>query len=320
MRAGFKPMLGVANNDFATMRYPRIASPKLDGWRCHVHDDLVGMSKSNKPLRNKHTQALIAARPWLAGMDGELIVGKEYGPGVINRTTSGVSAIEGTPDVRFFLFDCFIDQTEGFNVRLKRLPRRQAKKDKFVVIIEHKLINTPEEMEQYEAWCIENGYEGAMSAPFDAPYINKRSTVKEDILTKHKRYKDGEAKIIGCEEMEHNDNEATTNELGRTKRSSAKAGKRKAGILGAFVCERDGQVFTVGGGIELHDRAQFWANYTGQPTEYTKIVVGQAKTITVKPNGPSPVGEWCKYKSMTYGEKDAPRQPSFICLRDPIDM
>lgn len=320
MKPGFKPMLGVANNDFATLRYPRIASPKLDGWRCHVHDDLVGMSKSNKPLRNKYTQSLISARPWLAGMDGELIVGKEYGEGVINRTTSGVSRIDGEPDVRFFIFDTFVDQSLGFNQRIKKLPRAKAKNDKFVVIIEHVLINTPEEMEAYEAECVENGYEGAMSSPADAPYINKRSTVKEDILTKHKRYKDGEAKIIDCVELEHNDNEATTNELGRTKRSSAKAGKRKAGILGAFVCQKGDQVFTVGGGIELHDRAQFWANHTGKPATYTKTVLGEEREITVQPNGPSPVGEWCKYKSMTYGEKDAPRQPSFICLRDPIDM
>jgi hypothetical protein len=70
----------------------------------------------------------------------------------------------------------------------------------------------------------------------NGPYKFGRSTRKEGYLLKLKRFCDSEAEVIGVVELMHNGNEAKTNALGRTERSTRKAGKTGMGVLGALAC------------------------------------------------------------------------------------
>ena len=117
-------------------------------------------------------------------------------------------------------------------------------------------------------------------------------------MLKLKRFTDGEAEILGVIEEMENTNEKTVNELGRSKRSSAKEGKVPKGTAGGFRV-RDivsGVVFDIGTGLTDEDSAFFWANRNAA------------------------VGKILKYKSFEVGVKDKPRFPVFLGLREAWDL
>ena len=104
--------------------------------------------------------------------------------------------------------------------------------------------------------------------------------------------------IIGFDEEMFNGNEAQTNELGRTKRSSAKAGLLGKETLGAFRV-RDvvsGVEFSVGTGLTAAERQRYWD--------------GRGHLI----------GSLVKYKFFPVGVKVAPRHPVFLGFRDRSDL
>lgn len=128
------------------------------------------------------------------------------------------------------------------------------------------------------------------------PYKCGRATEKEGFLLKLKPWKDAEAIIIGYDELERNLNEAKTNALGRTERSTSKEGKVAGGTLGAIQVRdlTSGQEFSIGGGFTAADRDLLWA---------------QKETL---------VGRIVTYKSVTIGVVDAPRFPVFQRFREDI--
>ena len=98
-----------------------------------------------------------------------------------------------------------------------------------------------------------------------AHYKLGRSTARDGALLKLKCFEDAEAQVIGFVELLHNNNEATRSELGRTKRSSARAGKSVSGMLGALVVGVEFEVgtgYTWGSGssgwFEDDERRAFW--------------------------------------------------------------
>ncbi len=84
----FEPMLSGTVDDVTSLRYPLLASPKLDGIRATVQGGVV-LSRNLKPIRNAHTQALFGRKEY-EGLDGELIVGPPHAPDCFLRTSSGV--------------------------------------------------------------------------------------------------------------------------------------------------------------------------------------------------------------------------------------
>ena len=87
----FKPMLA-SDANLDSLRYPLIASPKLDGVRATVRDGVV-YSRSNKPIPNKHVHSLFKNYEYF---DGELIVGDPTSPTVYRDTVSEVMSHDKT--------------------------------------------------------------------------------------------------------------------------------------------------------------------------------------------------------------------------------
>ena len=111
------------------IRLPVFISTKLDGVRAVVIDSVV-YSRSLKPIRNNYVQKLFG-KPEYNGFDGKLVVGDVYARDVFQKTTSGVMSAEGTPDVKFYVFDVCNTPEETFTARrsilhhkLKNLPSR----------------------------------------------------------------------------------------------------------------------------------------------------------------------------------------------------
>ena len=287
----FRPMLAV-DAKLDKLRFPLVASPKLDGVRATVRNGIV-FSRSNKPIPNKYVQAYLGD---LEFCDGELIVGAANAEDVYRKTVSGVMSEEVDSPFLFRVFD-FV-RSPGMNYRLRRNDAARAvAKHPYAMLHDQVEILNHDALLAYEKQIVGLGYEGLILRDPNTPYKMGRSTVNEGYLLKLKRFCDSEAVVIGFEERMHNGNEATISELGRTKRSSHKAGKSGRGDLGALVCRTaEGVAFNIGTGFTDDQRAAIWNN--------------QAKYL----------GKLAKYKFFPVGVKEAPRHPVFLGWRDPIDL
>src|SRR5690606_34176502 len=82
-----------AKADLDKIRFPVLASPKIDGVRAVVLGGVV-LSRNMKPIPNRHVQSLFGNKVF-GDLDGELVVGKPNDPDVFRKTTSGVMSVEG---------------------------------------------------------------------------------------------------------------------------------------------------------------------------------------------------------------------------------
>lgn len=283
-----KPMLGIAV-DTTKLVFPIYASPKLDGIRVIIKDNQV-LSRNGKPIPNIFVQLLLKS---YHGLDGELIVGHPTHPNVFQLTTSGVMSIEGTPNVRLYVFDCWYAEG-GIDARYNEVLKiTQNSSIADIEVVPQIVINSLEELYKFEEDCLAKGYEGVMLRYPNAPYKNGRSTVKEGALLKLKRFSDSEAYILGMEPLLRNHNEPTKNALGHTERSSHIYNKVADDLLGALNVKdiHTGVEFSIGSGFTEEQRREIWN-----------------KQVEL-------IGSIIKYKYFEVGVKDKPRFPIFCGLR-----
>jgi len=286
------PMLAATYKPGVTLRFPVLASPKIDGIRCRGINNQA-MSRSMKPLPNRFLQSFFNNCYNLNGLDGELTVGEPNAPDCYNKTVSAIMSEDGEPQFVFRVFDYMnaglfshrLDYATDIAIKLN-IPH--------VVPHRHQFIQSIDELITFEAECLALGYEGVMTRNPVGLYKSGRSTAKEQGLVKIKRFEDAEAVIIGLEELMHNGNEATTSELGYTKRSSHQENKQPTGTLGAFICrgingDFAGVEFNVGTGFSATQRATYF--------------------------DPVMIGEKITYKYFPVGVKDKPRHPVFKGFR-----
>lgn len=282
-----KPMLASAIENIETIKYPILASPKLDGIRALVVNGKL-VSRSFKPIPNKYICKLIESiLP--DGVDGELIVGKTF-----QQSSSGVMYKDGEPDFEYYLFDFVSNVHESFLNRfnnLKKLLVNKLNDYTKIKLVDHVVINYKEELLEYEVKVLAQGYEGVMVRSLNGPYKEGRSSVKEGYLLKLKRFEDSEAIIEGFEELMHNHNEAQEDNFGRTKRLSAAEGLASSGIL-VSLCVRDiktGIDFKIGSGFDEAQRKSIWnnkADLTGKIVKYRFQPTG----VLEKPRFPTLLG------------------------------
>ena len=283
-----KPMLGIPV-DTTKLVFPVYASPKLDGIRVIIKDNQV-LSRNGKPIPNVFIQSLLKS---YHGLDGELIVGYPTHPNVFQLTTSGVMSIEGTPNVRLYVFDCWYAEG-GIDARYNEVLKIiQNNPIVDIEVVPQIIINSLEELYKFEKDCLAKGYEGVMLRYPNAPYKNGRSTVKEGALLKLKRFSDSEAYILGMEPLLRNHNEPTKNALGHTERSSHIYNKVADDLLGALNVKdiHTGIEFSIGSGFTEEQRREIWNKQVGL------------------------IGSIVKYKYFEVGVKDKPRFPIFCGLR-----
>lgn len=289
----FKPMLA-SPADLKSLRYPLLGSPKLDGIRASVVGGRL-LTRTLKPVPNMYVRSLLENRMY-DGLDGELIVGPPNAEDVYRQTTSGVMSIKGEPDFTYWVFDIHDAEGMAYERRLDSLKSYSflGNPAERTALLPQQLISNEDQLLTYEDEMVTAGYEGLILRCPRAPYKFGRSTPREGYLLKLKRFEDSEALVLGVVEEMHNGNEATTNELGRTKRSSAKAGKTGKGTMGALQVRdlKTGVEFEIGCGFTAADRAEFFQ----RPP---KIV---------------------KYKFFPIGVKDKPRHPVYLGVRDERDL
>jgi len=274
--------------DLDAIKYPIFASPKLDGIRASVVGGKL-LSRTLKEIPNRHIFNTLSVAH-LEGLDGELIVGDITSPTCYRDTVSGVMSEEKVSAWSYHVFDLWTHSEKPFAARRDKLANMHAMNGR-IKLVEHELMYSREALDEYEAEQVGLGHEGIMLADPNAAYKFGRATTKGGELLKVKRFSDFEATVLDVVEEEHNANEAEVNELGRTKRSSAQAGKIGKGSMGALHVRDNasGIDFHIGTGFTAADRAALWVT--------------------------PPIGKVIKYKSFEVGVKIKPRHPVFLGFR-----
>lgn len=279
------------------VKFPIYISTKFDGIRALVIDGVV-YSRSLKPIRNKHVQKLFG-KPEYNGFDGELIVGDIYAKDVFQKTTSGVMSEDGMPDVTYYVFDVFTNNTETYKERLYTL------NDKLVLVqfpnvvaTQQWYIETEEELTKLLSKEKVKGGEGLIGRNPNGVYKYGRSTPKEQLSIKFKFFQQEDFEVVGFTERMHNTNEQKRDELGYAERSSAKEGLVPTNTLGSLVLKYNDTTFSCGVGVGLTEelRKFIWEN----KEKY--------------------LGSLASIRFMSVGMDKLPRIPTLVGFRDIEDM
>jgi len=284
--------------------FPLYASAKLDGIRCTIVNG-VATSRSLKPIPNAYIQSELG-RELFNGLDGELIMGDPCAEDCYLRTNSAVMSKKGEPEFSYYVFDHIEMSGFGYHERMKllleELNKMRVSDVPAIMPILHpyRFIRAWDELEAYETQLLLDGYEGVIARSFRGLYKQGRSTRKEQGMMKLKRFHDSEAEIIGVEELMVNENEAFTNELGRTARSKAQDGLVPGDTLGALHLR------------DLYTQVEFRCGmFKGFSANYKKQLWDNRDKI---------MGKIFKYSHFPIGAKDKPRHPKGLGFRDKIDL
>lgn len=291
-----KPMLAGKVTNFEAIKYPVLATPKLDGIRC-LKIDGKAVSRSFKPIPNERFKALIEEH-FPDGVDGELMAESAN----FQDATHAVMTEEGKAPIVYYVFD-YVKAGLGVPYKQRMIDLKElgnkitAPKNTYRLILPV-LIVCEKELLAFETKCLAEHYEGVMIRTVDSPYKCGRSSENEGYLLKLKRFSDAEAVVIGFEERLHNANEATKDNFGRTARSSHQENMVPTGMLGSFLVKSKEftNQFGIGTGLTEDQRIEFWK---------------ERDTLT---------GKLVKFKYQSYGVKDVPRFPVFIGFRDERDI
>lgn len=168
-----------------------------------------------------------------------------------------------------------------------------------VRVLEYTLIEDAQQAQIFITECLTQGYEGAIFRDPKAKHKHGRATAKGNDFWRFKPASVKDCVITGFEEAMQNNNEAKTNALGRTERSSHQENKVGKGMIGTFLATdvATGETIRLGPGCSTHDQRVAWFNDPAQ-------IVG-----------------WpAEYVSLDTGVKDAPRQARFFRRREREDM
>jgi DNA ligase-1 len=299
-----KPLLASEAPTPDKIRFPVLASSKLDGIRAIMTAD-GPQSRSGKLIPNKHVQAefkhAVRNCKFLVGLDGELIVGEPNAKDVFRVTTSAVMSEDKTPDFKYYVFDYLgKGNLVPFKDRYAAILQLHAQGllPKWVVVLPQIEVPDAQHLAAVEEMVVGMGFEGLIIRDPLAAYKHGRSSAREGILLKVRRFKDSEAEIIGFTEEMENQNTATKDAFGRTERSSHQDNLVGKNALGAFVV-RDlvtKKEFQIGTGYTREEREVYWNRQ--------KFLMGKI----------------VKYRYFEVGVKDLPRFPVFQGFRDKRDM
>lgn len=298
-----KPMkpVTVEDSDLEKLRFPLYASIKCDGIRC-VMVDGEPLSNTLKRIPNEFIYHTLKGIGY--SLDGELLLENEDNPEQpgthnFNDVQSAVMNKAGHPNFILWVFDNHgielafehrnnrikeLFQMHGTNANIKCLPQI--------------LCNNLEELLAFEEWALTAGYEGIMLRSLTGTYKFGRSTFKEHFLLRRKPFVTEECRIIGFKEGKTNTNETYENELGYTKRSSAKEGLIPSGTLGGFIGynKKWGQIELGSGKLKADEALHIFNNQA----EFMNAIA--------------------TFKYQACGSKDKPRILTFQHFRNPADM
>lgn len=203
VQGGIDPMLAHKWRDHsAKMPFPALAQPKFDGIRCIAviaNGKATLWTRTRKPITGVphiiiHLERAFAGRN--AILDGELY--NHAFKNEFEKIVSFVRQVKAKPGhevVQYHIYDTF-QPGKSNQERNEWLRANIPANHGTLKRVETISVSNREEIDEYMALCIENGYEGCMIRNPQGTYQNKRSYN----LLKVKEFDDAEFVIVGTEE------------------------------------------------------------------------------------------------------------------------
>jgi len=292
-----RPMLAdneviVTEEIYDQLQYPLVASTKLDGWRSYCS----GGPRTRKGILipNLHIRKILTD-PMFEGLDGELLASSPTDPNAMQLAQSAFASIGGEPDFTWHIFDDWRRGAGHFWAYWRDRLEKRSDLPAFCKIIPQVYIENAKQLDEFVKWCTAAGYEGAIIRSLHSPYKHGRSTFKQGWMLKAKDYVYEEGIVVAFIEGTTNENEATLDDLGYTKRSSARKGMIPAGILGSILVKSSHGTFKIGTGkgMTADMKKRYWddrALYVGQPVTFKHFAQSGVRN---KPRH----GKWVAFRS-----------------------
>lgn len=311
-----KPMLA---RDWieSKVKFPCYIQPKIDGVRALNIDGKL-YARSLKPHANLHLNELFGQQMF-NGLDGEIILNDNpVLPDLCSLTSGAVRREKDTSNFTWYVFDLILPDTielsyeERYRMLRKHVEMlRNVMGITNVVLIPQYICISMRHLIDYDDEFLRMGYEGSIIRNPLGKYKEGRSDGKMQVW-RIKRFIDAEFLIDTVIEGNHNDNEATVNELGRTERSTHQENMIPNGLVGAME------------GTLLADVVDPTTN---------EVILRKGERVKVSPGTMSAdmrkhyfenqhelLGQIGKFKFFPKGIKDKPRFPVFLSVRSKEDM
>jgi len=300
------------------VQFPCIVQTKIDGVRAmNLDGTLTG--RSLDPFKGFGITEFFS-RPEFVGLDGEMTLGDE--PNCRGRlcslTTGAMGRFKGETqmaDLHWWVFDLITPETVAL-----RYEDRHAQLARKVISLNHPrvhlvasyVVDTAALLARSISEFAAAGFEGTIIRNPHAPYKAGRATLKGRELWRVKPWADFEILVTGVTEGQENLNEKKTNTLGRSERSSAKAGQIPNGQVGSI----QGTMVK-----DFHDPITGKLLFAkGLPVTAGSGEMSVAEALDYFANPWKIVGHFAKVKTMTYGVKDKPRFATYVSHRLAEDM
>lgn len=266
--------------DFAKLRFPVIGMPKIDGVRAiNLFGKLT--ARTLKPHGNRYVTEQFSNSA-LIGFDGEMAAWSETAPDLCRRTSSALSKRDGQPWIMWWLFDYVTVETkdmpyvERLGVLEGKIKTAPLGLQPHLKVVPWRILHNMEELEAYDAENLAAGFEGTITRDPDRPHKDGYATAREGGYGRIKRFVDFEFTCTRIVEGQQNLNEATTNALGNTERSTHQENMVPNGMIGAMygvvigdvksldgktILFKDGEEVKVGAGrLDHNQRKHYFEN------------------------------------------------------------
>ena len=296
--------------------FPCWVQPKIDGVRAlNLTGQLTG--RSLDPFAGFGITDYFS-NPLFLNFDGEMTLGPAPNSAerLCSLTTGAMGRFKGVTemaDLHWWVFDYLTDPSLTYAERYSLLAEKVAEMNHpRIHLVPYQVCINETELAAAIALYAADGYEGTIIRNPRAKYKPGRATQKGQELWRVKPWADFEILVTGVTEGQMNGNEAKTNTLGRTERSSAKAGMVP-----------NGQVGSIQGTL----LADFHCPITGDKlfAKGLEVTAGSGEMTVVEASAyfadqTRIVGHIAKVKTMTHGVKDLPRFPTYVTHRLAADM
>jgi DNA ligase-1 len=311
-----KPMLAT-DWEPNKLKFPVMAQPKIDGVRA-LNLSGVFTGRSLKTFGNRYITEYFSQEIF-RGFDGELAAERRTHPDLCRLTTSAVSSHEGQPWLLWHIFDYVTPETQHLPYarrfeqaygRILQINRDYPEHGKHLSIVPTTdEINDLATVERLDDRWLAEGYEGTILRDPKGHYKYGRCTVREGLMLRIKRFADAEGVVESVAEGQHNANEATTNPLGYTERSTHQENMIPNGMIGTMDVRllqsikigdktiSEGSIVTISAGRMTADLRKYYLENQDQI-----------------------IGKVAKFQYFPKGVKDKLRFPTFQSFRAPEDM
>ena len=299
--------------DHHAIRYPQLASVKMDGFRLL---NLCGeklLSPALKPFPNENMRKHLYH--FLVFCEENRIVtdGEFWSPTLTFQALQSVVRSHNKPipaDVKYYIFDAMSEE-EWDSGKEKIFNDRY--KDAFgnlvsfpnVQLVDQIHISDAVSAEHLFETMIEDGQEGIILRNPYATYKHGRTTLRQDGMWKFKQFLTLDTVIVGIEEGTRMKAglARTMNEIGELERTYRNEDYEPNSMVGAFVCQNNAYepTFKVkpGKGHDNYLKTKWWLDYQQWPEKWR--------------------GKHIEYKYMPHGTMDKPRIGNLVRFRPDLD-